>query len=175
MALVEPIVTDSEDMSLEVERSAILINNLRIQVYVNQLLNMEEERQQKGKRRSRPRRRFVRPWRAKRALQGHYHHLLPELQAHDPDTYRYYLRVDRALFCDILQRIKPRIDTNWRKALEPGLRLAITLRFMATGEAYKSLALNFRVGPNTIFLLYRNSCFLYHSTTETSLSLGMMW
>ncbi|KAK3871087.1 hypothetical protein Pcinc_023743 [Petrolisthes cinctipes] len=37
-------------------------------------------------------------------------------------------------------------------------RLAITLRFMATREAYKRMALNFRVGANSISKLVLDTC-----------------
>ncbi|KAJ8028630.1 hypothetical protein HOLleu_30927 [Holothuria leucospilota] len=37
-----------------------------------------------------------------------------------------------------------------RTALEPGHRLAITLRYMASGDSYTSLSYNFRVADNTI-------------------------
>lgn len=103
----------------------------------------------------------MRAWILEREQHGHYHQLLPLLRVQDPDTYRYYLRVDHDLFTEILQRITPHIEkqnTNWKKALEPGLRLAITLRFLATGEAYKSLAMNFRVGPNSISKLVPETC-----------------
>ena len=52
-----------------------------------------------------------------------------------------------------MDRVGPRIekqDTNFRKALEPGMKLAITLRFLATGNSYKSLMFQFRVAHNTI-------------------------
>ncbi|KAK3890161.1 hypothetical protein Pcinc_005079 [Petrolisthes cinctipes] len=123
--------------------NSLLINNLKIQLYLTHLLNIDQ--QQKRKRGRKARRWFVRSWIVQREQYGHSHQLLPHLQEHDLDSYRYNLRVDHAIFNEILQRITPRIsrqDTNWRKALEPGLRLAITLRFMATGEAYKSMALN---------------------------------
>lgn len=42
--------------------------------------------------------------------------------------------------------------------MDQGLRLAITLRFMATGEAYKSMSLTFCVGPNYISKLVLYSC-----------------
>ena len=103
----------------------------------------------------------MRPWIKERAQYGHYYQFLPELQAHDPDTFRYYLRVDYGLFQQVLQRIKPHIqwqDTNRRQALETGLRLAVTLHFMATGEAYKSMALNFRTGANSISEVVPDTC-----------------
>ena len=65
------------------------------------------------------------------------------------------------MFDEILARITHRItkqDTNFKRALEPGLKLAITLRFLATGEAYKSLGTTFRVGYNTISLFVPEVC-----------------
>ena len=41
-------------------------------------------------------------------------------------------------------------DTNFRKALEPGLKLAMTLHFMATGNSFHALAYAFQVPHNTI-------------------------
>ena len=57
--------------------------------------------------------------------------------------------------------LTPRIlkqDTNMRKPLEPGLRLAMTLCFLAMGESFKSMCLNFRVGPNTFSLVVKETC-----------------
>ena len=65
------------------------------------------------------------------------------------------------MFDEILQRIRHRIvkqDTNFKEALVPGLKLAVTLRFMATGEAYKSPATTFSVAPNTISLFVPEVC-----------------
>jgi len=46
--------------------------------------------------------------------------------------------MDPAAFREILARVAPRTkkkDTLWRKALEPGLKLAITLCYLATGNS----------------------------------------
>ncbi|XP_055499364.1 putative nuclease HARBI1 [Leucoraja erinacea] len=45
-----------------------------------------------------------------------------------------------------------------RKALEPGLRIAITLRYLASGDSYKSLSYNFLVTTNTICGIVRETC-----------------
>lgn len=45
-----------------------------------------------------------------------------------------------------------------RPPLEPGLKLGITLRFLATGNSYRSLAFSFRVAHNTISLFVPEVC-----------------
>lgn len=45
-----------------------------------------------------------------------------------------------------------------RTPLEPGHKLLITLRYLATGDAYRSMRFDFRVPHNTISLLVREVC-----------------
>ena len=55
---------------------------------------------------------------------------------HD-ETYFTLMRMDRAMFGEILDRIAHRIkrqDTNYRKAITPIERLSLTLQFLATGK-----------------------------------------
>lgn len=64
-----------------------------------------------------------------------------------------FLRVDPALFQEIVDRLTPRLkkkDTWYRKALPVGLKVAITVRHLATGDSYHSLMYSFRVPHNTI-------------------------
>jgi len=54
---------------------------------------------------------------------------------------------------DELNRVGPRIqkmDTRYRKALQPGLKLAVTLRHLAAGAKYSTLQYDFRMARNTI-------------------------
>lgn len=53
--------------------------------------------------------------------------------------------------------IKKRMTLR-RKPLEPGLRVAKTLRFLATLISFKSLGFAFHVVPNTIFLVVPKMC-----------------
>ena len=60
------------------------------------------------------------------------------------DTMRYntFVRMDHDMLKEMVDRLTPRIqkqNTNMRRALYPGLKLAITLRFLATGDSYVSL------------------------------------
>jgi hypothetical protein len=86
---------------------------------------------------------------------------MAELAQEDRDGYKNFQRVDPDLFHEILARVGPRIekqDTFMRKALEPGLRLAITLRYLATGNSYMSLQYGFRVANNTISKIIPETC-----------------
>ena len=124
---------------------------------------MENEKPNEVRRRKKikPRRWYTRPWILEREQHGHYHNLLQECRLRDMDYYKYLVRMEPEMFDEILARITPRIqkqDTNFKKAIEPGLKLAVTLRFLATGEAYKSLGTTFRVGVNTISLFVPEVC-----------------
>ncbi len=60
-----------------------------------------------------------------------------------------------------LERLDDRItkqDTLFRKALEPGLKLANTLCHLAAGHNYHSLMYSFWVASNTISLIIRKVC-----------------
>ena len=60
------------------------------------------------------------------------------------------------MFDELLTRVGPRItkqNTNDREALDPGLKLALTLRHLATGTKYHSVPYGWRVPHNTISLL----------------------
>ena len=66
-----------------------------------------------------------------------------------------------AMFDELVQRVNPRItktDTHMRKALSPCLKIAVTVRYLASGEKYPSLMYSFRVARNTICLLIPKVC-----------------
>lgn len=114
-------------------------------------------------RRRRQRSVWVRPWlSAERRLHfGDWDQLMNELRLEDEPSFYNFVRLEPAMFDELLQRVGPRIrkmDTNYRSALEPGLKLAITLRYLATGDKYTTLQYQFRVARNTISLLVPEVC-----------------
>ena len=69
--------------------------------------------------------------------------------------------MDPEMFHELLDRLVPRLtktDTFCRKALSPGLKLSITLRYLASGDSYHSLMYGFRVPHNTISLMIKDVC-----------------
>lgn len=86
---------------------------------------------------------------------------MPELRYEDPASYFNFLRVPPVMFDELLDRLRPLItkqDTPYRKALEPGLKLAMTLRHLASGDRYASMKFDFRVPHNTMSLCVREVC-----------------
>jgi len=76
----------------------------------------------------------MQPWIANRETHGAYQALLQEL---DDKSYRNFLRMDRGSFEMLLHKVAPYIqrqDTTMRLSTAPEERLAITLRYLATGE-----------------------------------------
>ena len=114
-----------------------------------------------GRKKRRGRQIWVRQWLLRRPVFGQYENLLVELNREDPRGYKNFLRVTPELFNELVDRVGPHIkkkDTFWRKALDPGLRIAITLRYMATGDSYKTLQYGFRVAHNTISKIIPETC-----------------
>ena len=74
--------------------------------------------------------------------------------------FKTFLRMEPEMFREMLDRVAPRIEKcqEGRPPLSPGLMLAITLRFLSTGNSYHSLAINFRFVHNTISLFVPEVC-----------------
>ena len=51
-----------------------------------------------------------------------------------------------------------KMDTHYRKALEPYMKLAITIRHLASGDKYPTLQYAFRVARNTICMIIPEVC-----------------
>ena len=92
---------------------------------------------------------------------GLYNQLMVELRLEDPETFQNFMRMPPEMFDELLDRVGPRLTkktTNWRCPIEPGMKLAITLRHLACGESYNSMRYSWRVAHNTISLIVREVC-----------------
>ena len=69
-------------------------------------------------------------------MSGAYHCLMKELQSEDPAALKNFLRMQQPQFDELLAKVTPIIekrDTRMRESISPAERLAITLRFLASG------------------------------------------
>ncbi|XP_058625881.1 uncharacterized protein LOC131536777 isoform X4 [Onychostoma macrolepis] len=78
--------------------------------------------------------------------------LAKELRSHS-DRFQVYFRLSREQFDSLLSRVGPRISrihTNYREPVSSMERLAICLRYLATGDSYTTIASSYRVGISTV-------------------------
>ncbi|KAK8788609.1 hypothetical protein V5799_021616 [Amblyomma americanum] len=100
-----------------------------------------------------PRMSWVSPWLQRRKQQGAYENLMRELALEDSENYRRWIRMYTATFEELLGEVRPHItkkDTPFREAIQAGERLAIILRYLATGNSEMVLQFAFYVAHNTI-------------------------
>ncbi|XP_061584677.1 uncharacterized protein zgc:194221 [Cololabis saira] len=106
-----------------------------------------------NKRRARRRRSFwVQKGLQTRQVEGEFHRLISELRFGDARFQRYF-RVDKTEFAALVNRVGPRIsrmDTTYRRAIGPAERLAVCLRYLATGDSFRTIARSYRVGHSTV-------------------------
>ena len=143
-------LTPDEQKALAV---CLIQRNLMTAVAVEVLLPQRKPR--------RKRRVWSWPYLQRRTQYGHYDTLMDELFQENPDLYKNFTRMDRDMFNNIVEAVTPLIskkETFCRKPIDPSTRVAITLRFMATGNSYKSLQYSFRVANNTISGIVPETC-----------------
>lgn len=99
------------------------------------------------------RRVWTKDWMARRNQEGFCAKLLIELRAEEPELYRNFLRMNSEQFDHLLALVRPSIqkeNTNMRESISPAERLVLTLRYLATGENFRSLQFLFRIPVSTI-------------------------
>ena len=91
-------------------------------------------------------------WEA-RERQGHYSKLITEMRLQDHTMHFNYFRMLPSVFDDLLNLVGPSLTkqrSRFREPLPPAMRLAVALRYLATGESQASLSFNFRIGRSTV-------------------------
>ena len=87
--------------------------------------------------------------------------LIPELQLEDETSYFNYFRMDKKHFGLLSDRIKSLIrkcDKEMRVSIKPEECLAVTLRYLATGESFKSLEFQCRISRTAISNIVEETC-----------------
>ena len=96
---------------------------------------------------------------------GHFYRLMEELRQEEGDSFRNFLWMERAIIDELLHRIRSRPgariakqNTWYRLAIDPGLKLALTLRHLTTGDTYTPLSYDFRVNNCAISAFVSEVC-----------------
>ena len=85
--------------------------------------------------------------------EGQYTRLMPVLELDDPMAYRSIIQMAPKLFQELQQRLGPEIqrERTWMiELLSPGLKLAVALRHLTSGDSYPTLQYAFKVARSTI-------------------------
>ncbi|XP_061564128.1 putative nuclease HARBI1 [Cololabis saira] len=117
-------------------------------------------RRRRQRQRQRHRRWYVRPLNQSRGETGEFASLVLPMRGIDDEKHREYFRMSSASFDDILRRISPLIQhqTTHSTCVTAAERLAVTLRFMATGMSYRTLAASYKLGTATVGCIVSEVC-----------------
>ena len=105
----------------------------------------------------------TRKWIKTRQEQGLYNNLVKELRLEDTKGYNEMMRMSYPSFEFLLTKIEKDItpmelEKGGLKPISPAERLTLTLRFLATGESFRSLSFQFRISKSAISYIVQEVC-----------------
>lgn len=127
-----------------------VIKNKYVTILAAYVLESSEEEEEPNKK---FRKVWVKDFFFNRNEEGFYKKLQTEIRINEPELYHNFLRMDPEQFDNLLVLVTPhiqKIDTNMRQSIPAGERLVLTLRYLATGENFRSLQYLFRIPASTI-------------------------
>ena len=92
------------------------------------------------------RRTWVRRIFKSRDTKGEYHALISEMRLVDHESFYRYFHMTPQRFSQLQSLVGPSItrqDTHLRKAITPDERLAITIRYLVTGDSMKTISFSY--------------------------------
>ncbi|XP_051536726.1 uncharacterized protein LOC127430744 [Myxocyprinus asiaticus] len=125
------------------------------------LLLVEEERKKRTQKIQRNHTKWVKSWTLQRQAQGAFPNLCRVLELTDTSdlkNFAWLFPVQFHMLKELISPIIQRQNRNYRDCISVGERLMITLRFLETGESFKSLSYQFRVGMSTIRQFVPETC-----------------
>ena len=127
--------------------------DLAMLVVFNELMDSDDEKPRRGK---------TRRWIKRRREKGYFYNIIKELRIEDRFGFRQMFRMDIADFDIILSKISDLITPKERiggtDPVYADQRLALTLRFLATGETFKSLHFQFRISEHAVSYIVKGCC-----------------
>ena len=113
------------------------------------------------RKRGRQRRHWIREIFLNRARFGEYHTLISEMRLVDHESFHKYFHMSPMMFDDLLSRIGPAITkqtTQFRCPISAGERLAVTLRYLVTGDTMQTISFSYRIGHATVCHIIDDTC-----------------
>ena len=92
---------------------------------------------------------------------SHGDNLMSKLLLNDGSSFRNFVRLTKSDFEELLCLVAPKIsknNTNYRAAISPSIRLAVTLRYLATGDSFTSLMYLFKLSKQSISSIVPEVC-----------------
>ena len=122
-------------------------------VVLNELTDSDDEKPQRGK---------TINWIKRRHERGYSNNIIQELRIEDRFGFREMFRMDVTDFENILAKISDIISPKERlggtNPVQADERLALTLRFLATGETSQSLSFQYRISLNAVSYIVKGCC-----------------
>ncbi|XP_033980511.1 protein ALP1-like [Trematomus bernacchii] len=149
-------------------RAALGISAIGV-LLVQHIIKKQYLKRQK-RRITRNRTKWVKSWILQREAHGAFPNLCRELELHEKPDFRNFARLFPVQFHmleELLTPIIQRENTNYRDCISVGTRLMVTLRFLATGESFRSLSYQFRVGVSTIRQFVPETCTAIYECPDT--------
>ena len=122
----------------------------RRQALCTALLLLDEEEDIARNNRA-PRSNWVKPWLERHDEIGIYNNLFQEL--YETNSLKEYIRMGRMYFDYLVERLYPYLlkeDTVMRESIKPAEQVCVFLRYIASGETFRSLEYQFRISRRSI-------------------------
>ena len=120
---------------------------------IMEVVDDEEPKKYRGK---------TRQWVKRREERGMFNNIVHELTIEDSVAYRKMMRMKHEDFLIILSHIEkditPHQVSGSNSVISPKARLTLALRFLATGETFRSLAFQFRISRPAISYIVTSVC-----------------
>ncbi|XP_030749371.1 protein ALP1-like [Sitophilus oryzae] len=103
---------------------------------------------------------WVHPINQKRAELGEFHHLFNDLKEDEKKFFQYF-RMSHNKFLELLDILEPDLsfqNSSFRRAISKEERLAVALRFFATGDTFRTIAFSYRLGETTVRKIVYGCC-----------------
>lgn len=129
------------------------MEDLAAVIVLNELIDSDDEKPTRGK---------TRQWIRRREERGYFTNIIQELIVEDRHGFREMFRMDIGDFEFILNRISDLISPKERlggtRPIGSEERLALTLRYLATGDSFQSLSFQYRISIRAISYIVKGCC-----------------